>query len=144
MDQPLTPATFRALLGEFPAAVPLAVTTLAEQVGSGYTRRLIEYAVDGEERVRAYLLLPHHPGGQPLPGILAIHQDGNNRPYQFGKSEPAGVAGDPDLAYGLELCLRGYVVICPDRFPSRAAAWPPRPSRLPSIVSASSARAAWN
>ncbi len=51
------------------------------------------------------------------PGILAIHQDGGRRPYQFGKSEPAGLGGDPELAYGLELCLRGYVVICPDRFP---------------------------
>src|SRR5436853_6972792 len=62
------------------------------------------------------LLLPRHLTGK-APGILAIHQDGNTRPYAYGKSEVAGLAGDPDLPYGLELCLRGDVVICPDRFP---------------------------
>ncbi len=38
-------------------------------------------------------------------------------PYEFGKSEPAGVAGDPELACGKELAEKGYIVICPDRFP---------------------------
>jgi hypothetical protein len=59
------------------------------------------------------------PAGRrpPAPGVLAIHQDGAARPYRYGKSEPAGLGGDPELAYGLELCRRGYVVVCPDRFP---------------------------
>lgn len=51
------------------------------------------------------------------PGILAIHQDGGVRPYSYGKSEVTGLGGDPELKYGIELCQRGYVVICPDRFP---------------------------
>jgi hypothetical protein len=52
-----------------------------------------------------------------LPGIVAVHQDGDRRPYNIGKDEPAGLAGDPELAYGVELCRRGHVVICHDRFP---------------------------
>jgi hypothetical protein len=66
--------------------------------------------------VQAFLLRPIEARG-PLPGVLAIHQDGATRPYAHAKSEPVGVGGDPELAYGLELCLRGYVVLCPDRFP---------------------------
>ena len=80
-----------------------------------YTRKLVEYTTESSERVQAFVLVPH--GVTKAPGVLAIHQDGGRRPYEFGKSEPAGVGGDPELAYGLELCLRGYVVICPDRFP---------------------------
>jgi hypothetical protein len=60
-------------------------------------------------------LLPKEIKGK-VPGILAIHQDGAHRPYEYGKGEPAGVHGDTTLYYGLELCLRGFVVVCPDRF----------------------------
>lgn len=118
MEQERTPANFRALLGEAPAPAPLALTTLDEQVQPTHTRRLVEYAIETDERVQAYLLVPNDlQPGERRPGILAVHQDGARRPYEFGKSEPAGVAGDPDLAYGRELCERGYVVLCPDRFP---------------------------
>lgn len=89
---------------------------ISEAEQESHTLRLVEYATAPGERIQAHLLLPHGSAG-PKPGVLAIHQDGVARPYQFGGSEPAGVAGDPDLPYGLELCQRGYVVICPDRFP---------------------------
>jgi hypothetical protein len=46
--------------------------------------------------------------------MIAIHQDGLQS--HIGKSEPAGLIGDKNLFYGLELFQRGYVVICPDRF----------------------------
>jgi hypothetical protein len=48
--------------------------------------------------------------------VVAVHQDGGVRPYRYGKSEVAGLGGDPALCYGKDLCERGYVVICPDRF----------------------------
>ena len=44
--------------------------------------------------------------------LLAIHQHAGQ--YDLGKSEPAGVAGDPMYSYGQDLCRRGYVVLCPD------------------------------
>lgn len=64
--------------------------------------------------IRAYLFVPDHGEGQKLPAILAIHQDGPQS--HIGKSEPAGLAGDKSLFYGLELFQKGYVVLCPDRF----------------------------
>ena len=66
---------------------------------------MIAYATVPGERVQAYLLLSRGNEGQN-PGVLAIHQDGAERPYRFGGSEPAGVAGDPELPYGRELCQR--------------------------------------
>ncbi|HRJ71303.1 MAG TPA: prolyl oligopeptidase family serine peptidase, partial [Terrimicrobiaceae bacterium] len=38
----------------------------------------------------------------------------HNGQYHLGKSEPAGLAGDPAMAYGSDLCARGYAVFCPD------------------------------
>lgn len=107
---------FISLLGKLPPQPPLAPTLLDEQTFATHTMRLMEYTVSPGETGQAYLLSPAGCSG-PRPAILAIHQDGEHRPYEFGGSEPAGVAGDPNLRYGLELCLRGYVVLCPDRFP---------------------------
>jgi dienelactone hydrolase len=61
----------------------------------------------------AWLLCPKAP--KPLggwPGILAIHQHAGQ--YYLGKSEPAGLSANRMYHYGLELCRRGYVVLCPD------------------------------
>src|SRR5690625_2046955 len=44
--------------------------------------------------------------------VVAVHQ--HNNEFSFGKSEPAGLAGDPDMAYGLELARSGCAVIIPD------------------------------
>jgi hypothetical protein len=60
------------------------------------------------------LFEPYHKEGEKLPAVLAIHQDGPQS--HIGKAEPAGLAGDKNLFYGLELFQRGYVVLCPDRF----------------------------
>jgi dienelactone hydrolase len=111
-----TPDSLIALLGGFPERPPLDLAVLGHERDAAHVRRLVEYTTVAGERVQAFLLTPA-TGARPVPGALAIHQDGARRPYDCGKSEPAGVAGDPDLAYGLELCRRGYAVICPDRFP---------------------------
>ncbi len=111
-----TAESFITLLGGFPVKPPLTTQTLHMQDCGLYTQTLLEYATEGDERVQAYLLTPHQ-ATTSAPGVIAIHQDGSHRPYEYGKSEPAGVAGDAELAYGRELCLRGYVVLCPDRFP---------------------------
>jgi len=112
----VSPEGFVTLIGGFPEKSPLKTKVLAVEEFENYTRKLIEYTTEGEERIQAWLLLPRN-GTQKAPGILAIHQDGAKRPYEHGKSEPAGIAGDPELGYALELCLRGYIVICPNRFP---------------------------
>jgi dienelactone hydrolase len=110
-----------SLLGRMPAPPPLqAVTLESVQLENGW-RYKIEYLAEkadplfGEpdDKIRAYLFVPHHKLGTKLPAIIAIHQDGPQS--HIGKSEPAGLAGADDQHYGVELFKRGYVVICPDR-----------------------------
>ena len=101
--------------------VPHFVVLETATVGTG-TRHKIEYLSEEayaplhepQDRVRAYLFVPAHAPGTKLPAILAIHQDGPQ--MSIGKLETAGLAGDKNLHYGLELFERGYVVLCPDRF----------------------------
>src|SRR5690625_3057677 len=50
--------------------------------------------------------------GEKLAPVVAVHQ--HNNEFSFGKSEPAGLAGDPDMAYGLELARLGCAVIILD------------------------------
>ena len=115
MKKARTPESLIELLGGFPNPQPLRARVLDVQELDTHTRRLVEYATDEGEQVQAFLLVPRRIEG-PMPGVLAIHQDGGVRPYAHGKSEPAGIGGDPELAYGRELCERGYVVLCSDRF----------------------------
>lgn len=118
-----TPDSYVALLGGFPDKPALDLRILGEEDCGEFRRLLVEYAATETTRVQALVLVPKLVGA-PVPGIVAIHQDGASRPYLVGKSEPARLAGEPDLHYGLELCLRGYVVVCPDRdgFESRRVA----------------------
>ncbi len=105
---------FIELLGEIPNRENIKVDELLSERFEKYERKLIQYEILGDT-IEAYLLIPNNIKGK-VPGILAIHQDGAHRPYEYGKGEPAGVHGDTALYYGLELCLKGFVVICPDRF----------------------------
>jgi dienelactone hydrolase len=76
----------------------------------GGVREKVSYAVERGERVQAYLFLPETPG--PHPAVLCIHQ--HHRQFHLGKSEPAGLAGDPEQFYALELAARGYVTLAAD------------------------------
>ena len=111
-DTALRQALLRCL-GNFPARVPLNPRFDTPEEESDHTRIRVTYDVEAGERIAALLLVPHGPtpaGGWPA--ILAIHQ--HNGEYQLGKSEVAGLAGEPTMHYGLALCRRGYIVLCPD------------------------------
>jgi dienelactone hydrolase len=102
-----------ARLGRFPERVPLAATMGPPTDEADYTRTLVTYMVEPDERTPAWLLSPK--GRAPRggwPALLAIHQHAGQ--YDLGKSEPASIAGDPMYSYGRDLCRRGYVVLCPD------------------------------
>jgi dienelactone hydrolase len=74
------------------------------------TRMKITYVSEAGDQVPAYLLKPKHIKGK-TPGVLCLHQT-----TSLGPAEPAGVAGNPDLYYALELAERGYVTVasaCP-------------------------------
>jgi dienelactone hydrolase len=100
-------------LGHFPRHVPLEPLFGTEIDEGAYTRTSVTYKVEADEYVPAWLLTPKGivpEGGWPA--ILALHQHGGQ--YDLGKSELVGLIGDPQYAYGRELCQKGYVVICPD------------------------------
>ena len=65
----------------------------------------------GDGRVIPAIYLRPTAGERFVP-VVAVHQ--HNNEFSFGKSEPAGLAGDPDMAYGLELARLGCAVIIPD------------------------------
>jgi dienelactone hydrolase len=102
-----------ARLGTFPAKVPPDLEQDRETDQGDHIRTLVTYAVEPGERVPAWLLRPRSsPPAGGWPGILAIHQHGGE--FDLGKSEPAGLSANPMFHYGLDLCRRGYVVLCPD------------------------------
>ena len=108
------------LLGPFPVHCPLDAVVL-ETVDCGlYVRETIEYAVEANERIRSFLLVPKHID-RTAPAIFAHHQ--HNREFHLGKSEVVGLAGDPDQAYAAELAQRGYVVIAPDALAFEERNW---------------------
>ena len=78
-----------------------------------YTRFTISFTVTANERIPAYLYIPHQQGiPEKLPAMLALHPTG-----ELGKQVVDGQSSLPNRAYAKELAQRGYVVIAPD-YPS--------------------------
>ena len=75
-----------------------------------FTRRLVRYRAPDGDLVPAYLLVP--AGSGPFPAVVLHHQ--HNGEHHLGKSEPAGLAGDPLQAFGPALAAGGVAVLAPD------------------------------
>src|SRR4051812_20975950 len=100
-------------LGRFPTRVPLSATFGPAHDMGDYTRTLVSYDVETGERVDAWLLRPHgQPAAGGWPALLALHQHAGE--FYLGKAEPAGLSANQMYHYGLDLCRRGYAVMCPD------------------------------
>jgi len=100
------------VMGPLPASssLPLDIKIEStEQLPTLRRQKITFQGADGD-RVPAYLLVPNAPGR--VPGILCLHQT-----TRIGKAEPAGVGGQPNLHYALELAERGLVTLAPD-YPS--------------------------
>lgn len=98
-------------LGAFPKKVDLDLIS-KEEIDCGiYSRKLIEYNVEKNERVQSYLLVPKKLK-EKHPAVIAIHQHASQ--WNLGKSEVVGIDGNPMFAYGEELVKQGYIVIAPD------------------------------
>ncbi|MCP4639917.1 MAG: hypothetical protein GY851_05780 [bacterium] len=80
------------------------------EVDGAYTRHLISYNVEADERAHAYLAVPHGLDG-PTPAVVALHGT-----YEHGKERAAGLIENADKAYLDHLARRGFVVIAPDHF----------------------------
>lgn len=102
--------TLVRLLGRTPVRCRLQPQVMERIILQGFVREKVGYMVEPGQRISAYLFLPEGDG--PRPAILCIHQ--HNREFHLGKSEPAGLSGNPEQFYALELARRGYVTLAPD------------------------------
>ena len=103
----------QCLGGPFPESNPLSPQLRDSIKKDGYRIESLTYEVEPGDRVSALLLVPDHvTAANPAPGIAVWHQ--HNGEYHLGKSEPAGLAGNPMHHTGVDLVKEGYVVLCPD------------------------------
>jgi dienelactone hydrolase len=80
-----------------------------EQV-DGFERKLISFQSAGDDRIRAYLLIPGDlKQDAKRPAVVAFHQTTGET-----LKEPAGLGKNPTLALGAHLVKRGYIVLCPE------------------------------
>jgi dienelactone hydrolase len=103
-------------MGQLPDAsrrVPLNVEVVSEDRTEKYIRRKIRFTPEPDDRVPAWLLIPHGlTADKKGPAMLCLHQT-----TRIGKDEPAGLGGLKSLHYAHELAGRGFVCIVPD-YPS--------------------------
>ncbi|MCA9027298.1 MAG: dienelactone hydrolase family protein [Planctomycetaceae bacterium] len=79
----------------------------------GFRIESLTYTVEPGDRVPALLLMPDGVSAQQqAPAICVWHQHAGQ--WHLGKSEPAGLAGNPMHHTGAALAREGYVVLCPD------------------------------
>lgn len=87
---------------------PIQIVDRQSEVG--YTRSLIQYSVLDGDLIEAFVFEP--VGYNSNAGVLALHQ--HNSQWTIGKSEIAGLAGDPMQAFGPALARQGVTVLAPD------------------------------
>ncbi len=99
--------------GPWPEPPPLKPELRETIAGDGYRIESLTYEVEPGDRVPAMLLIPDGVSAtSPAPAVAVWHQHAGQ--YHLGKSEPAGLAGNPMHHTGAALAKEGYVVLCPD------------------------------
>lgn len=89
---------------------PSAFAVHAQAQEDGYTRKAISYRVADGDTIEALLFEPD--ARRRDVAVLALHQ--HNSEWALGKSEIAGLAGDPLQAFGPALARAGITVLAPD------------------------------
>jgi dienelactone hydrolase len=103
----------QCLGGDWPEPCPLNVREAGSVAREGYTIRSVYYDAEPDDPIPALLLVPDGvSASSPAPAIAVWHQ--HNGEWHLGKSEPAGLAGNPMHHTGAALAREGYVVLCPD------------------------------
>jgi dienelactone hydrolase len=117
-EQKMAPEDFRDKLlaclgGPWPEPCELK-PVLGETIAKdGYRIEPLSYEVEPGDRVPALLLIPDGVDpDHPAAAVAVWHQ--HNGQWHLGKSEPAGLAGNPMHHTGVTLVKEGYVVLCPD------------------------------
>lgn len=104
-------ANMQQVTGPLPEAaskVPLDIRVEEQAREEKFTRTKLTFAVEKDDRVPAYLLIPRERSSR-LPAVLCLHQT-----TKIGKSEPAGLGPQPNKHYAMHLAERGYVTLAPD------------------------------
>ncbi len=83
---------------------------LSSEEESSFTKNLISYLGSENDEINAFLFIPRN---RPVIGSVLVHHQHNGERH-LGKSEVAGIAGDPYQAFCPELAKRGIVSLAPD------------------------------
>lgn len=105
-------AAMQLVMGPLPSPkqkVPLDVRITEKIENDKFTRLLLTYAADDNDRVPAYLFLPKGTN-KKRPAVLCLHPTDR----KLGKGIAAGLGPKPDRHYAVHLAERGYVTIAPD------------------------------
>jgi dienelactone hydrolase len=104
----------RARIAEFIGLETVAerpqVRIVDRQSDDGYARSLVQYSLPDGDVIEAFVFEPVCQNSKA--GVLALHQ--HNSQWTIGKSEVAGLAGDPMQAFGPALARHGVTVLAPD------------------------------
>ncbi|QDU98366.1 dienelactone hydrolase family protein [Lignipirellula cremea] len=103
----------QCLGGPWPEPCPLKPELRSTIRRDGFRIESLTYEAEPGDRIPAMLLVPDGVDAQhPAPAIALWHQ--HNGQWHLGKSEPAGLEGNPMHHTGAALARAGYVVLCPD------------------------------
>ncbi|MEI7522735.1 MAG: alpha/beta hydrolase family protein [Mariniphaga sp.] len=103
----------QCLGGPFPDPIPMNIQVREIIQKDGYRIESLTYEAQSGIMIPALLMVPDKVTAlNPAPAIAVWHQ--HNGAYNIGKTEPAGLGGNPMHHTGLALVREGYVVICPD------------------------------
>ena len=76
----------------------------------GYTRQLMSFRSEGDDRIAAYFLAPANlKAGEKRPAVVVFHQTTPDTLH-----EPVGLGKKPELALALQLVRRGYITFSPE------------------------------
>jgi dienelactone hydrolase len=97
-------------LGGPPEKAPLDVRVEKTEKQDGYTRQLLSFASEGDDRIRAYLLIPDDLArDEKRAAVVVFHQTTKDT-----LDEPVGLGKKPELALALHLVRRGYLTLSPE------------------------------
>jgi dienelactone hydrolase len=100
-------------LGEPPAKPKtLNVEVAGRENEPDHVRQLVRFASEGDDRIRAYLLLPKNlQEGEQRPAVVVFHPTTKET-----LREPVGLGKRQEMALALQLVRRGYITLSPECF----------------------------